>query len=55
MAGYVGGNTLIEIGLAFYLKKKIYILNNVSSEISYKQEIMGMSPVFLNGDLNKIR
>lgn len=55
VAGYVGGNTLIEIGLAFYLKKKIYILNNVSSEISYKQEIMGMSPVFLNGDLNKIR
>lgn len=53
--GYVGGNTLIEIGLAFYLKKKIFILNNVSSEISYKQEIMGMQPIILNGDLNKIK
>lgn len=52
--GYVGGNTLIEIGVAFYLKKKIYILNTVSSEISYKQEILGMKPIFLNGDLLKI-
>jgi len=55
VSGYVGGNTLIEIGLAFYLKKKIFILNNVSSEISYKQEIMGMKPLFLNGDLSKIK
>ncbi len=55
VSGYVGGNTLIEIGLAFYLKKKIFIFNNVSSEISYKQEIMGMKPLFLNGDLSKIK
>ena len=26
----------------------------VSSELSYKQEIMGMKPVMLNGDLSKI-
>jgi len=52
--GYVGGNTLIEIGVAFYSKKKIYILNQVSSELSYKQEIMGMKPLMLNGDLNII-
>lgn len=50
--GYVGGNTLIETGVAFYLKKKIYILKDVSSDLSYKQEIMGMKPVILNGDLN---
>ena len=54
VAGYIGGNTLIEIGVAFYLKKKIYILNPVSSELSYKQEIMGMKPVFLNGNLSLI-
>lgn len=49
--GYVGGNTLIEIGVAFYLKKKIYILNPVSSELSYKQEIMGMDPVVIGNEL----
>lgn len=52
--GYIGGNTLIEIGVAFYLKKKIYIFNPVSSELSYKQEILGMKPKILNGDLSKI-
>lgn len=54
VSGYIGGNTLIEIGVAFYLKKKIYILNPVSSELSYKQEIMGMKPVILNGNLSII-
>ena len=52
--GYVGGNTLIEIGVGFYLKKPIYILNSVSSELSYKVEILGMKPMMLNGDLKKI-
>ncbi len=54
VAGYVGGNTLIEIGVAFYLKKPIYLLNPVSSELTCKQEIMGMKPIELHGDLNLI-
>jgi hypothetical protein len=53
--GYIGGNTLIEIGVAFYSKKLIYILNPVSSELSYKQEIMGIKPIILNGDLNNLK
>lgn len=52
--GYIGGNTLIEIGVGFYLNKPIYILNPVSSELSYKTEILGMKPIFLDGDLEKI-
>ena len=52
--GYVGGNTLIEMGAAFYSKKPIYILNPVSSQLSYKQEILGMKPIVLAGDLSKI-
>lgn len=52
--GYVGGNTLIEIGVAFYLKKPIYILNPVSQELTYKQEILGMKPMLLNGNLELI-
>lgn len=55
LAGYIGGNTLIEIGVAYYLKKRIFVLNPVSSEIRYKQEIMGMKPVILDGDLSKLR
>jgi hypothetical protein len=54
IAGYIGGNTLIEIGVAFYLRKEIFILNDVSSELSYKQEILGMKPTMLEGDLSRI-
>ena len=51
--GYIGGNTLMEIGLAFFLKKKIYLLNQIP-ELSYKEEILGVKPIILNGDLTKI-
>jgi len=51
--GYIGGNTLMEMGLALFLKKKIYLLNEIP-ELSYKEEILGIKPIILNGDLNKI-
>ncbi|MFZ1720763.1 MAG: hypothetical protein WAU28_05495 [Candidatus Moraniibacteriota bacterium] len=51
--GYIGANTLLEMGLAFYLKKPIYLLNPIP-EISYKEEILGMWPIVIDGDLNKI-
>jgi hypothetical protein len=52
--GYIGGNTLMEMGLAFFLKKKIYLLNK-SPELSYKEEILGLKPIILNGDFSKIK
>lgn len=52
--GYIGGNTLMEMGLAFFLKKKIYLLNQIP-ELSYKEEILGVKPIILNGDLTKIK
>jgi hypothetical protein len=54
VSGYIGGNTLMEMALAFYLKKPIYLLNEVSSELLYKQEVMGMKPILLEGDIHKI-
>lgn len=50
IAGYVGGNTLMEMGVAFYLKKPIFLLREIP-EISYKEEILGMKPIVLSGDL----
>ena len=52
--GYIGGNTLMEMGLAFFLKKKIYLLNK-APEISYKEEILGLKPIVLDNDLSKIK
>ena len=51
--GYIGANTLLEMGLAFHLKKPIYLWNPIP-EISYKEEILGMWPVVIDGDLKKI-
>ena len=53
IAGYIGANTLLEMGLAFYLNKKIYLLNPIP-KISYKEEILGVKPILINGDLSKI-
>lgn len=54
IANYIGANTLIEMGLALHLGKKIFLLNNIP-EISYKEEILGMKPIVINGDLSLIK
>ena len=53
IAGYIGANTLLEMGLAFHLKKPTYLLNAIP-EVSYKEEILGMRPIVINGDLKEI-
>lgn len=54
ISGYIGGNTLIEMGLAFFLKKPIYVLNVPSSALSYKAEVLAMRPIFLRGELGAL-
>ena len=51
---YIGANTLLEMGLAFHLYKKLFLLNDIP-EISYKEEILGMKPIIINNDLSKIK
>jgi hypothetical protein len=52
--GYVGANTLIEIGLAFFLEKPIYLYNQVP-DIDYKEEIVGMKPIVIDKNLELIK
>ena len=51
--GYIGGNTFIEMGVAFHLNKKIFLLDKIP-EVAYREEILAMKPVVINNDLNKI-
>ncbi|MFH0987528.1 MAG: hypothetical protein V1841_01375 [Patescibacteria group bacterium] len=51
---YIGGNTLMEMGFAHVNDKKIFLLNPIP-EISYRDEIIAMEPIILNGDLSKIK
>ncbi len=43
VAGYIGGNTLMEMALAFHVGKVIYLTHEVPN-ISYTEEILGMLP-----------
>jgi hypothetical protein len=50
---YIGANTFLEIGVAFFLNKKIYLLNSIPEQ-SNSDEIVAINPVVLNGDFSKI-
>lgn len=51
--GYIGANTFLEMGFAFALGKNIYLLNSIPEQ-SNKVEIMGLLPIVLNGEIEKI-
>jgi hypothetical protein len=52
--GYIGGNTLIELGFAYFYGKKIFLLFPIP-KLSYSAEIEIMQPKILHGDLTKIQ
>ena len=52
---YIGGNTLMEIGFAHVLNKKIFLTNPISEIGYYKSEIEAIKPVIINGNLSKIK
>ena len=47
---YIGGNVLMEMSLAFWLNKPIFILNEIPEESAFEEEIKGMEPIVLHGD-----
>ncbi len=53
--GYIGGAVLMEMAIAFYLKKPIFILNPIDESSKYKEELYGMIPKIINGDLSKLK
>ncbi len=52
--GYIGGNTLMEMLVAFLNKKKIFILNEISGKLTIEEEIYGLKPIFIKGKLERI-
>jgi hypothetical protein len=55
ISNYIGGNVLIEMGVAFYLNKQIFVLNDIPKESSFYEELVGMNPIVLNGTLGDIK
>ncbi len=53
IAGYVGGNSLMEMAFAYAQGIEIFLLND-ASEMGYADEILGMRPIVLNGKVEAI-
>lgn len=54
-ANYIGPNVLMEMAVAFYLNKPIYVLNDTPQDSPLIDEILGLEPIFLNGDISIIK
>lgn len=53
--GYIGGNVLLEMLVAFLNKKKIFVLNDISNELTIAEEVYGLEPIFLKGNLESLK
>ena len=51
---YIGGNTFLEMGFAHVNHKKIFVLNPLPAGLNYYEEMAGMQPVVINGDVDLI-
>lgn len=55
--GFIGISALMEMGIAYFLNKKIFLLNDFPSFEEHRgaQEVAIMQPTLLKGDLKKIK
>lgn len=55
---YIGGNTFAEMMIAFFLNKKIFLLNPMPTHerlSAFREEIECVNPIVLNGNLDNIK
>ena len=55
--GYIGASTLMEMGIAYYLRKQIFVMFDIpsSAEARWAHEVTVMQPVILEEDLSKVK
>ncbi len=54
VSGYIGGNTFLEMGKAFDQGIPIFLLNEIPREMGYKEELIAMQPIVVEGDVARI-
>lgn len=57
LKSYIGTSTMMEMGIAYYLKKKMFLLNPPPQlhEVRWAIEVAIMQPTIINGDLTLIK
>jgi diphthamide synthase subunit DPH2 len=51
----IGDNAFLEMTVAFYLKKKVFVLNGPPYKSSKCEEVIAMKSVFLYGNIDAIK
>ncbi|MEK7623128.1 MAG: hypothetical protein AAB408_00465 [Patescibacteria group bacterium] len=52
--GYIGGNTLMEMTVAYINHKPIYLWNDIDSTHPFEEEIKGLGSIVIDEDVTKI-
>jgi hypothetical protein len=55
VAGYIGGNVLMEITLAYLLKKPIFVLHTIDKKHNLYEEILGVGAVQLGSNIKNLK
>lgn len=51
---YIGANVLMEMSLAFYQQKPIFVLNELPESSPFEEELKGMMPILLHGKIENL-
>lgn len=54
VVGYIGGNSFLEMGLAFYKKIPIFLLNDLPREVPYREELLALEPIVVGENWDKL-
>lgn len=54
VAGYIGGNSFLEMGLAFYRKIPIFLLQKIPPQIGYREELIALHPIVIGEAWDKL-
>ena len=52
---YLGTSVLMELAIAYFTNKKVFLLFNIDKTQSYALEVNVFNPIILNWDLSKIK
>jgi hypothetical protein len=55
IAGYIGTNVLMEIAIAHYTGKKIFLWNPISDTASYREELLSFGCITVHQSLDLIQ
>ena len=50
----IGENSFLEMGYAFFVGKPLFVLQGPPYGDSKIEEVLGMTPIFLNGDISRL-